>query len=85
MIDQTPTPLPDAVALPETPDAGGTAGMVVTPITARVYQITRGDSVLGFAESSGTQWLLLAGPSPIRSTQLGAFPTLSAGLRALAA
>ncbi len=77
------TEIPMTMTAPEHPSLGTASGAVVSPVTASIFRVTRGDRILGFVEAVGTDWVGFAGPALERSEEIGRYATLSAALQDL--
>jgi hypothetical protein len=78
------TSAPEQIAIPEHPSLGSAGRTVVTPLTATVYQVSRGDRILGFIEAAGTLWVALRGSAYGWAVEVGQFHALGPALRELA-
>ncbi|GAB3399039.1 hypothetical protein GCM10027515_04920 [Schumannella luteola] len=75
---------PEQIDIPDHPSLGSAGRTVVTPLTATVYQVSRGDRILGFIEAAGVLWVALRGSSYGWAVEVGQFHALGPALRELA-
>ncbi|TPW76957.1 hypothetical protein [Schumannella sp. 10F1B-5-1] len=72
------------VDIPAHPSLGAAGDTVVTPISATIYQVSRGDRILGFVEGAGALWVALQGSVYAWSVEVGQFHALGPAMRELA-